>query len=177
MPESVPDEYSECCNPQVVKTIQERAWSSPIWYRPEGVARLRGTVRFGNMPQQDVLKLKLDLGGMPSGLDPTTQDVTIALRDDDEVYSVTIPAGTLPEVGTGRFVYKDPSGSLGGIRKLQIQKRGSKRASLRLHTVPIDLSAADRVEHFIEVSLRAGTVDVTATPAWQPKGSALVTRN
>ncbi len=33
-PETVRDGYADCCNPAVPKTVQGRAWSSPVWYSP-----------------------------------------------------------------------------------------------------------------------------------------------
>jgi hypothetical protein len=55
--------------------------------------------------------------------------------------------------------------------------RGAGQAVLKLRTIPRTFAAADRVDHFIELSVRAGTFEIRSTPLWQFSGKRLATRS
>jgi hypothetical protein len=111
---------------------------------------------------------------MPGRLRPRPPRLTIAVTDDDDVYRVTIPAGTLQQVRPGRFRFDDATGALGGIRT--VPPRAARPAPRRVPAPhrAVSLVGADRVDHFIELSIQAGSATVTTTPLWHVAGKALV---
>jgi hypothetical protein len=172
-PGSVPPGFAACCNPLWPKSIQERAWTSPIWYRPEGIARLRGRVQFGATAGNDVLRLFAKIGANATGWDPDNDDITVAVSDDDEIYRVTIPAGSFQQVGKV-LRYKDPTGSLNGLERASIRVKSNGETILAMRTAPIDLSNADRSEHMVHVQIDIGSYRTTHHRLWQARGNRLI---
>jgi uncharacterized protein DUF3604 len=171
--------FADCCLDETNDAfaspiVRERAWTSPIWYRPEGVAKLSGSVRFGKQPGTDVLDVRMRLGAdVP--LDPDTDDLVLRVSDDQDLALVTVPAGTLEQTKPGRFAYDRKSGALAGVHALTLTLRGRSGGRVRFTTEPGDLSAVESADHVVDVRLSGGHYHPVVSRRWQFAGRTLRT--
>jgi hypothetical protein len=159
--------WANCClgpdnDPFLDPLVQERAWTSPIWYRPESIARVRAEVRYGAQPGTDRFLLRLVLGRVPKGFDPAREDLSLRVSDDDDILDVTFPAGRFVPARGGRFVLE---GAVGPVANAALVVR-KREVELQLATAPTDLSHADPVDHMVTIALAAGTYRAMHTRLW-----------
>jgi hypothetical protein len=174
-PGSVPEEFENCCKDYWPGKIQERAWTSPVWYIPERSGVAKAAIKYGNSAGEDALKLSAVVGKLDPDFDVAVNALTITLEDDDAIFNATIPAGSFVAAGNGTtFKLKDTTGQLyGGIKSATLKTKAGKPASLKLSTVKMDLAAADQTDHEVKWSIAIGSYTSTDETIWQYDGKSL----
>ncbi len=170
--------FANCCLNEendafIEPVIQERAWASPIWYRPEAIASVEGAVQFGARPGTDVLDLAIQIGQVPPEFDLEKANLTVAATDNDEIFGVTFPAGAFRETQPGRFVYEDAAGRLSGVTTASVRIEPNGEGWIELRTGSMDLAAAERTDHMVTVQVAIGTYEAAHTRLWEAAASRL----
>ena len=174
-PGSVPDEFENCCKDYWPGKIQERAWTSPVYYIPERSGVAKASIKYGQSTGEDSLKLSAVVGKLGPDFDVAANDLTVALEDDDNIFNATIPAGSFEAAGNGTtFKLKDPTGlAFGGIKTAVLKTKAGKPATLKLSTVKMDLAAADQSNHEVKWSIAIGSYTSTDETIWEYDGKSL----
>jgi hypothetical protein len=175
---SVNPDLANCClgeqnDQSITPTVQERAWSSPVWYRPEAIAAVSGSIERGT-DASGSLDLDLELGSWPAGLDPGASDLSLRLSDDDAIYAWTVPANAWTAASSdGSTTWRFSAAAGGADQSATLVHRANGSASLHIAATGVDLRAANPTDHALRFDLQSGSYRSSYSRFWRADGGAL----
>ena len=147
--------------------VQERAWTSPIWYRPAGVTRLRGGVKFARRRGRGTIKLVARLGRVPAGFDPAASGFAVRAGT---LWQAEAPAAAWRPTRRGWKL----AGDAPGLRRANIRVRRDGTVDVKLRSAPLDLGGVPRETQEVTVALEQGPYVAEHTRRWRPTRRKLV---
>jgi hypothetical protein len=149
--------FADCCLTQATDSflepvVQERAWTSPVWYRRDAIARLDGRLTPGRRAGEGALELAIVLGSVPDALRTGAGELTVVVSDAQELHREVVAVG-----GAALAVAADGT------------------ALLRFAADGLDLARVRPVDQVLRVRLEAGDYRAEHVRRWRASGDALVT--
>lgn len=145
------------------RVVQERAWSSPVWYKPDAIGSVAGQLL--RAEGGDSLDIEVHLRTLPASFDPAGDDLTLRISDNDEIYVVVVPGGSLSDAGAGQYTYADGAGGLNGLTEISLIS-GPETATVRFVGSGMDLSSAALKDHFVSVEVSFGGHTTHLSTLW-----------
>jgi hypothetical protein len=147
--------------------VQERAWTSPIWYRPAGVSRLRGAVKFARRSGRDTVKVAVRLGRVPADFDPAATGLALRVG---ALWAAESPASAWRATKRGWKLVGDAP----GLRRATVRVRGDGTVDVKVRSAALDLSAVPRERQDVTVVVEQGVYVAEHTRRWDVRRRALV---
>jgi hypothetical protein len=172
--------YEVCCWDEesdafMQPVVQERAWTSPIWYRPDAITRLRGVVKRGRRPGRGALSLSVRLGRVPADFDPAAAATTLRLADDALLLDVVVPAGSFRAARGGRrWVLPRAAKTAAPLTRAVFRVRRDGQVDLKVRATRLDLSGVPATDHAVHFEMAVGTHRAEHQRRWLAKKRTLV---